>query len=311
VWSALKQGLLSRLEDQPIRFAFSRLNGMGWMTMLRRVGWLEQWRDMDRCIESMCQMLHHPDFLAGLDAEGLASLPAMSTMIVANHDWLQRLRAGKPVVPQVSACQLMRQVDLDLAAFGQELLKSVLIPYWKDDRVGMVESEVFDEVPITARRTDLAGSHPRIPMELRAGPASDEPARIVLAEEFIAIRYMSLIRAVLANMRYSMTFVSTAFVLTIVAWNSYPFQPRQLVDWLSTGVLLILGIGVIRVFAQMHRDPILSRVTDTKPNELGWDFYLRIIAFGAIPVITWLAYQFPDVGSAIYKFVQPGASVFR
>ena len=159
--------------------------------------------------------------------------------------------------------------------------------------------------------TDLAGSHPHIPMELQAGPSPNEPVGIVMAEEFIAIRYMSLIRAVLANVRNLMTFISVAFVLTIVAWNSYPFQPRQFVDWLATGFLVILGLGVIRVFAQMHRDPILSRVTETRPNELGWNFYLRIFAFGAILVLTWLAYEFPDASSAIYRFVQPGASVFK
>jgi hypothetical protein len=311
VWGTLKKGLLSRLEDQPIRFAFSRLHGMGWMTMLRRVGWLEQWRDMDRCIESMCQMLHHPDFAGNLKSEELQALSANCREILKKHETLRERRLGKVPKKSVPDFELLNELDSELAAFGRELLENLLIPFWESERVGLVESEGFDEVPITARRTDLVGSHPHIPMELQAGPASDEPARIILAEEFIAIRYMSLIRAVLANLRYSMTFVSTAFVLTIVAWNSYPFQPHQIVDWAFTGILLILGLGVTRVFAQMHRDPILSRVTNTKPNELGLDFYVRIIAFGTLPVLTWLAYEFPDIGSAIYRFVQPGASVFR
>ena len=125
------------------------------------------------------------------------------------------------------------------------------------------------------------------------------------------MRYMTLIRAVLGNMGYLMTFFSVTFVLTIVAWNSYPFQPRQLVDWLFTAILLIVGSGMIWIFAQMHRDPILSRVTNTRPNELGFDFYLRVVSFGAIPVLTWLAYEFPDVGSSIYRVVAPGVSIFK
>ena len=39
VWQALKWGLLEPLERQPIRFAFSRIKVMGWMTMLRHGGY--------------------------------------------------------------------------------------------------------------------------------------------------------------------------------------------------------------------------------------------------------------------------------
>jgi hypothetical protein len=72
-----------------------------------------------------------------------------------------------------------------------------------------------------------------------------------------------------------------------------------------------MGSGVIWVFAQMHRNPILSRITDTRPNELGWDFYFRVISLGAFPVFAWLAYQFPDIGSMISKFLQPGVPVIK
>ena len=75
--------------------------------------------------------------------------------------------------------------------------------------------------------------------------------------------------------------------------------------------MLFLGSGVIWVFAQMQRNPILSRITDTKANELGWDFYLRIASYGAVPVLAWLTYQFPDVGSIISKFLQPGVPVLK
>jgi hypothetical protein len=51
----------------------------------------------------------------------------------------------------------------------------------------------------------------------------------------------------------------------------------------------------------MHRNAILSRITDTTANELGWEFYLRLVTFGAVPVLTWLAYQFPEIGGTLYK----------
>ena len=65
------------------------------------------------------------------------------------------------------------------------------------------------------------------------------------------------------------------------------------------------------VFAQMHRDSILSRITDKKPNELGSDFYLRIISFGAVPVLTWLAYNIPTIGGPLFQLLKPGVEVMK
>jgi uncharacterized membrane protein len=134
---------------------------------------------------------------------------------------------------------------------------------------------------------------------------------IHLAEELIVIRYVALIRAVLVNIRYLMLFVSAAFVLAIIAWNSYPLQPHRLIDWCFTLLFMSIGVGFVTIFAQMHRNPILSRITDTTPNKLGSAFYIRIAAFGAVPVLTWLAYQFPQIGGSLFRLLQPGLQVMK
>jgi hypothetical protein len=128
--------------------------------------------------------------------------------------------------------------------------------------------------------------------------------------ELMVVRYVALIRAVLIN-RYQMLLVATTFVLGLIAWNSYPFQPHAFIDWCFTLLLVVLSIGFLWVFAQMHRSAILSRITNTAVNELGWDFYLRVAGFGAVPVLTWLAYQFPEVGGSLYKLIQPGLQVVK
>lgn len=368
IWTALKRGLLRRLEDQPIRFAFDRLSGTGWMTMLSRVGLTEQWRDMGRCTESMNHLLKQTD-LWSADYWGAAAnrkikeltelqqkiqnrnrtlrqrsldigqpkddantvvqssncVPAVAVVYVEAAD-LESLHVAKAetqngqpgnqssannTAGEMASYVLMNHLDLDLAEFGRKLFEFVLIPYWRDRETGLVESRTDPKSSGQPSNSQLSGQPPRMPNDSAPNNSSGKPAGIVAAEEFIAIRYLSLIRAVLANMRYLMMFISITFVLTIVAWNSYPFQPRQFVDWLFTILLAVLGTGVIGVFAQMHRDPILSRLTDKGPNELGWDFYFRIFVYGAIPVLTWLAYQFPDVSSTVFKFLQPGSSVFK
>jgi hypothetical protein len=37
---------------------------------------------------------------------------------------------------------------------------------------------------------------------------------------------------------------------------------------------------------------------------MGFDFYVRLVSFGAVPVLTWLAYQFPELGGTLFKFIQ-------
>jgi len=203
----------------------------------------------------------------------------------------------------------MHRIELRFAAFSRLLLAHVCIPFWKEERTGFVEGADNEEIPLKARRWRMEGTLPNIPGQLHLVPEPADSAGVILAEEFLAIRYVALIRAVLANLRYLMLFVSTSFVLTIIAWNSYPFQPRQQVDRIFTALLFLLGSGIIWVFAQMYRNPILSRITETRPNELGAEFYMRVLGFGALPVLTWLAYQFPAVGSMIYRLVQPALSV--
>jgi hypothetical protein len=179
--------------------------------------------------------------------------------------------------------------------FCRSLLELVLIPHWNKERIGFVEGLKHSTDADTAKK--------------ETEPVASEYIR--LAEELIVVRYVALIRAVLVNIRYLMLFVSAAFVLAIIAWNSYPFQPHAFIDWCFTILLVFLGVGFIWVFAQMHRNPILSRITDTNPNELGWDFYLRILTFGAVPLLTWLAYQFPELGGSLFKVLQPGLQVMK
>jgi len=295
IWTALRRDLLQRLENQPIRFAFSRLRVMGWMTMLRHGGLQEHWMDMARSLESMRQMLHDKELQKTVGDDHWRELDEQI------RDFFQ----GK----SIKLAEFPKNIEKKFAAFSHQLLTALLIPYWKNERVGLVASQDIGDLPIKARRSEEHLDHSS--MSLHAGPAREEPAAILVAEEFLAIRYISLIRAVLSNMRYLMIFISASFVLAIAAWNSYPFQPRQRLDWFFTGLLLLLGAAIIWVFAQMHRDPILSRITATKANELGWDFYLRIISFGILPVLAWLTYQFPDIGSIVYKFFQPGVPVVK
>jgi hypothetical protein len=197
------------------------------------------------------------------------------------------------------ALNLMSAIECDYASYAKAILTDVLVPYWLHKQGTFVEAE--------APGSSSSDEEPKKPAVGKSGgPSRSDPVYIQLAEEFLAIRYLSLIRSVLINLRFLMSFVSTAFVLALLAWNSYPFQPRRWVDWTFTIMLFGIGAAVVWVFAQMHRNSILSRITGTKVNELGSAFFVRLVAYGTVPLLTWLASQFPVISNGISKLLQSG-----
>lgn len=323
IWSSLKRGLLEPLEQFPIRYAFTRLKGIGWMNMMRQGGLVEQWRDMARSTESMRQIVHDRELKDSFCLHHESQWKQLEKIQNDLDDHIAQiiLAVGAKDDDLISASlktphaglMLMAAIESCYAKACEALLGGILIPYWEDKRVGLVEGEKPSDLPINARtvRKEETGSRSHTQLQLHTHVVAEEPMYIWVAEEFLVIRYVSLIRAVMVNMRRLLLFISTVFVLMIVAWNSYPFQPRQWIDEAFTALFFLLGAGIIWVFAQMHRNPVLSRITDTNANELGFEFYLRVLTFGAVPVLTWLAYQFPEIGSGLFKLIQPGLEVIK
>ena len=358
IWGALSRGLLESLERQPIRFAFTRIKGGSWVSMLNQSGLNIRWRDMSRSTESIRQLVHHPyvkahpslqtellehyktinahirKLMVSIQYAGASSLaPSVPTAQQSNTSQADLPQSNpaseeagsqpavsclvgawdRPKPPADDDLCSIYSIEEGYANFCTALLNSVLVPHWDQVRTGLVEEcnvplkdsskdEKSGEVGKTQKAEDTESSE-----ELNACRS----VFIHLAEELIVVRYVALIRAVLVNMRYLMLFVSAAFVLAIIAWNSYPFQPHRLIDWCFTLMFVFIGTGIVWVFAQMHRNPLLSRITDTSPNKLGIDFFIRIAAFGAVPVLTWLAYQFPEIGGNLLRIVQPGLQVMK
>jgi hypothetical protein len=68
----------------------------------------------------------------------------------------------------------------------------------------------------------------------------------------------------------------------------------------------LVGAAIIVVYTQMHRDATLSNLTDTKPGELGSDFWIKLIGFGAGPVLGLIASVFPEFTDFLFSWIQPG-----
>jgi hypothetical protein len=61
----------------------------------------------------------------------------------------------------------------------------------------------------------------------------------------------------------------------------------------------------------MHRDSTLSHVTNTRPGELGSEFWLKIATFGFAPLLGLMTRIFPGITDFALSWLQPGISALR
>jgi uncharacterized membrane protein len=132
-----------------------------------------------------------------------------------------------------------------------------------------------------------------------------------LAERFVALVYLNFILSVLLRMRTLAIAAGGLYILLLLSVNSYPFEPKAAL--LSVAILmLILVTGMVGyTFAQIHRNSILSLVTQTKPGELGMEFWLRMGVFVALPLLSLLVSQFPALNNALFSWLEPAVSALK
>jgi DNA-binding transcriptional MerR regulator len=287
--ASLRAHLLEPLERMPLRQAFTRLKGFHWVSMLRESGQLERWRDMSRSTEGIRQILNDPEMpIDCMRGELAQQKMELEEQIAQLQQHVKDLRdAAVRADTKKRAWEYMGAIEKKYATCSETILCCILLPHWLRKRHSLMQSVSKDAVP------------------------EKEPNIVLLAEELLAIRYVAIIRAVLAQMRYLLLFITMALVLIMLATNSYPFQPKQEIDWCVTGLFLSFSAGIVLVLAQMHRNPLLSRITNKNSKSLGLDFYLRVAGFGAVPLITWLATQYPSIGGTLYGVLKPGLEVMK
>jgi len=131
------------------------------------------------------------------------------------------------------------------------------------------------------------------------------------AERFVCFIYLNFILSVLLRMRTLVFTIGGMYVLILLSVSSYPFEPRLAIRSLMV-LLLFLILGCVAfVYAQMHRDATLSRITRTEPGELGLDFWVRLVGFAALPLVSLLAAQFPAINNFLFSWLQPALDAVR
>ena len=144
---------------------------------------------------------------------------------------------------------------------------------------------------------------------IRAPPSKDELIRN--GEELVCLTYLGFVQNLLGRVRTIVLGGVYLFIALCIAVSSYPFDPRTLLSGILLFLFVAFGGIVIFTYADMHRDATLSHVTNTKPGELGSEFWFKVIGYGAAPLLGLLTQVFPEWSGFLFSWLQPGLSSLK
>ena len=113
---------------------------------------------------------------------------------------------------------------------------------------------------------------------------------------------MLRIRSLLADADFALAGV---FVFVLISYSGYSFESRESFHELLISIFFAISLVVGVVYGQMYANSLLSRITNTKPGELGLDFWVRLGTFAFVPLLSLLSVQFPSINHLLFSWLQP------
>ena len=105
--------------------------------------------------------------------------------------------------------------------------------------------------------------------------------------------------------------LALCFVALVVFFSTYsPQAPNALGRWLLV-LFLIVGTLVTIVLVGLEKDYVLSKAVGSEPGELNTEFWLRLIGFGALPLLGLVGHLFPELSGFVSNWVQPSMEALR
>jgi hypothetical protein len=127
----------------------------------------------------------------------------------------------------------------------------------------------------------------------------------VLAAEFVALRYAAAIRYGMLHLRNLIWFISGGFLLLAVALDLADLQGPDVVRWFITGSFVVLGYLIVRPLLQMQEDKILSLMATTETGDRKSDLTLKLLSYGAGPLLAVISSFFPSLSRFLFSWLQP------
>ncbi len=307
IWQE-SQKILATLDHFPLRRAFAELH-FAWQPIWRLGG--GRWQDLYRLISRQMETLEHLKAMLPQDSGVAARVLHRSIQATADQQddlYKQYAALSSPNSRDPNAKEprlsdyLINQYQLLQKSIGYTAAAALtyLQPKWWE-KEGLILCELGSSADVKAPSDDDKSKDENVTVSL--------PTR--LAERFVALVYLNFILTILLRMRTLAVSAGGLYIFLLLSVNSYPFEPRIALRSLAILMLMVIVIVVGYVFAQVHRDSILSLVTQTKPGELGIEFWLRMGSFVALPLISLLVSQFPTLNNALFSWLEPAVSALK
>jgi hypothetical protein len=121
-----------------------------------------------------------------------------------------------------------------------------------------------------------------------AEPPAKNPTTRAL-ERFLCLFYVNIILVPLRRLQTLILAIAGMFVFVLLSYSSYPFESRESFHALLIIIFFAISLIVGIVYGQMYANPVLSRITNTTPGDLGTDFWVRIGTFVFVPLLSLLS----------------------
>jgi hypothetical protein len=104
-----------------------------------------------------------------------------------------------------------------------------------------------------------------------------------------------------------MTITIGGCVLAFASHLFYSFPGRSAMlafDWILVA-LAVTATAAMLIY--LEKNPVLNRLWSKTPGRFIWTggFVYRLGLYGAIPIITLFAWQFPEVGGRLFGWIEP------
>jgi hypothetical protein len=133
----------------------------------------------------------------------------------------------------------------------------------------------------------------------------DPEKGIDLMHSLLALHYTPYLLYVVRQIQNLMWYIPASFVLLTFSLTSYGLQAPQFIGRFLLLLFVLVFLVLWRCMSGMERDMILSRIAGTSEGELDRGFYLKFLGYGALPVLSLLASEFPSISNFLYSWVEP------
>jgi hypothetical protein len=143
----------------------------------------------------------------------------------------------------------------------------------------------------------------------RWGDEKEELARLPelnqLIERFLCLMYIGFIQSVLARLHTLLASVAFMYSLVALGVAIYPFVPSTPMLMTGGALLILIGWAFFKVFSEMNKDPILSRIVAGGPDRKFQDSpYVKFAESMALPILAALSSLLPGGTARLLELVQ-------